>query len=124
MELIVICVLIFLFVCSLTALSILYVEFNMLRIKHNRLKDERYLLSHYVKSLTETCAEHDGCRNYWCDCDSCSGAMRAERKSIYDGALEEAAKISEGGRFLHDDAPDAKLGRACAVAIRAAKTKG
>ena len=35
-------------------------------------------------------------------------------------ALEEAAKIAEGGRFLHDDAPDARFGKACATAIRRA----
>lgn len=35
----------------------------------------------------------------------------------YD-ALEEAAKVCEGGRFLHDDAPDTRFGKACANAIR------
>lgn len=36
-------------------------------------------------------------------------------------ALEEAAKVAEGGAFLHDDAPDARFGRACAKAIRRLK---
>ena len=32
---------------------------------------------------------------------------------------EECAKVCEGGSFLHDDAPDARFGKACAAAIRA-----
>ena len=31
---------------------------------------------------------------------------------------EECAMIAENGRFLHDEAPDAKFGKACAKAIR------
>ena len=30
----------------------------------------------------------------------------------------ECAKVAEGGAFLHDDAPDARFGKACAKAIR------
>jgi hypothetical protein len=44
--------------------------------------------------------------------------MRAETVGIRRAALEEAAKVAEGGRFLHDDAPDAQFGKACAAAIR------
>ena len=48
-------------------------------------------------------------------------------QSALDAALEKArseergrcAKIAEGGSFLHHDAPDAKIARACADAIRA-----
>ena len=32
---------------------------------------------------------------------------------------EACAKVCEGGSFLHDDAPDARFGKACAAAIRA-----
>ena len=32
---------------------------------------------------------------------------------------EACAKVCEGGNFLHDEAPDARLGKACAAAIRA-----
>lgn len=32
---------------------------------------------------------------------------------------EACARVAEGGRFLHDDAPDARFGKACADAIRA-----
>jgi len=45
-------------------------------------------------------------------------------QEAHDAGLEEGAKVAEGGRFLHDDAPDARLGRACAKAIRALKSKG
>lgn len=31
---------------------------------------------------------------------------------------EECAEVVEGGRFLHEDAPDARLARECAKAIR------
>lgn len=31
---------------------------------------------------------------------------------------EECAKVAESGSFLHEDAPDARFGRACAAAIR------
>ena len=61
-----------------------------------------------------------------------STASSATEQSLYDfdevvrivaqvraDALEEAAKVCEGGRFLHDDAPDAIFGKACAKAIRA-----
>jgi hypothetical protein len=37
-------------------------------------------------------------------------AVEAER--------EACAQVAEGGRFLHDDAPDARFGRECAAAIR------
>ena len=32
---------------------------------------------------------------------------------------EACAKVCEGGNFLHDEAPDARFGKACAAAIRA-----
>lgn len=32
---------------------------------------------------------------------------------------EACAKVAEDGRFLHDDSPEAKFGKACAAAIRA-----
>lgn len=37
----------------------------------------------------------------------------------WQAAIEAAAQRAEGGRFLHEDAPDARFGRACAAAIRA-----
>jgi hypothetical protein len=39
-----------------------------------------------------------------------------------NAALEEreaCAKVADDGRFLHDDSPEAKFGKACAAAIRA-----
>lgn len=42
-------------------------------------------------------------------------------QSAREVALEDAAKVAEGGRFLHDDAPTARFGRECAAAIRALK---
>lgn len=54
-----------------------------------------------------------------CDCgyeafaDSVAGAAR-------DAALEEAARIVEGGSFLHAEAPTARFGREAAAAIRRA----
>jgi hypothetical protein len=44
------------------------------------------------------------------DYDIWQAATLAER--------ERCAKIAEGGCFLHDDAPDARFGKACAKAIR------
>lgn len=32
---------------------------------------------------------------------------------------EACAKVTEDGRFLHDDSPEARFGKACARAIRA-----
>ena len=46
----------------------------------------------------------------------------AERKARED-MRERAAQIAEGGRFLHDEALDAILGRACAKAIRSLKVE-
>jgi hypothetical protein len=36
----------------------------------------------------------------------------------FAAGLEKAAKIAEGGSFLHNDAPTARFGRECAAAIR------
>ena len=44
-------------------------------------------------------------------------------KQRVENAYEEAAKVAEGGSFLHADAPDAKFGRECAAAIRRLKDK-
>lgn len=46
--------------------------------------------------------------------------LDAERAARED-EREQCAKIAEGGSFLHDDAPDARFGKACAAAIRARK---
>jgi hypothetical protein len=47
----------------------------------------------------------------------------AEVRLIIEGAIaterEACAKVAENGRFLHDDSPEAKFGKACAAAIRA-----
>jgi hypothetical protein len=32
---------------------------------------------------------------------------------------DACAKVAENGRFLHDDSPEAKFGKACDAAIRA-----
>jgi len=32
---------------------------------------------------------------------------------------DACAKVADDGRFLHDDSPEAKFGKACAAAIRA-----
>jgi hypothetical protein len=47
-------------------------------------------------------------------------AVRAEARAQ---ALEEAARLAEGGNFLHAEAPDARFGREVARAIRALKEK-
>ena len=47
-------------------------------------------------------------------------AIRAdERAKVW----EEAAKVVEGGRFLHDGSPEARWGRECAAAVRRAGAK-
>lgn len=46
--------------------------------------------------------------------DSVAQAVAAARLA----EREACAKVAENGRFLYDDAPDAKFGRACATAIR------
>ena len=48
-------------------------------------------------------------------------AAPVDAKAIRAEALEEAAKVCEGGRFLHDEAPDALFGKACSAAIRGLK---
>jgi len=45
-------------------------------------------------------------------------AISDQIRSAIDQERERCAKIAEGGRFLHDDAPDARFGKACAAAIR------
>lgn len=37
---------------------------------------------------------------------------------------EACAKVADNGRFLHDDSPEAKFGKACAAAIRARGNNG
>ena len=40
--------------------------------------------------------------------------------NLVEAAEREAcAKVAENSRFLHDDSPEAKFGKACAAAIRA-----
>ncbi len=54
-----------------------------------------------------------------------SSSSRVIKSVMYDiwiaatkAERERCAKVAEGGSFLHDDAPDAKFGKACAKAIR------
>ena len=42
----------------------------------------------------------------------------AEVRRIRTETVEECARVAEGGRFLHADAPAARFGRECAAAIR------
>ena len=51
-----------------------------------------------------------------------SDYQRGLREGIKQGLLR-AAEICENGRFLHDDAPDARFGKACAEAILAEAEK-
>ena len=54
------------------------------------------------------------------DCEE--HTMRMCEIAWANGAYKEreaCAKVCEGGNFLHDEAPDARLGKACAAAIRA-----
>jgi hypothetical protein len=45
----------------------------------------------------------------------CRDALR----KLVASEREACAKVAENGRFLHDDSPEAKFGKACAAAIRA-----
>jgi len=47
--------------------------------------------------------------------------LRAIQREAALFALEEAARVCENGRFLHDDAPAARFARECAKALRALK---
>ena len=42
-------------------------------------------------------------------------------KHVRGLAIEESASVAENGSFLHDDALDARFGKACASAIRRLK---
>ena len=56
------------------------------------------------------------------DCIEAVAMAQAALRSPAPGAeamREAAAKVAEGGRFLHDDSPEARWGKACAAAIRA-----
>ena len=63
-------------------------------------------------------------------CEHCYGTA-IETAALYVGeyqrgvgeGLERAAGIAENGRFLHDDSPEARLGKECAAAIRRAAAK-
>ena len=64
-----------------------------------------------------------------CGCQTLDAAMQQPRAmaQAYENGYkagaaaerEACAKVCEGGSFLHDDAPDARFGKACAAAIRA-----
>ena len=54
-------------------------------------------------------------------CDHSADDMRDYGKACARAALEEAARVCENGRFLHDDAPAARFARECAKALRALK---
>ena len=49
---------------------------------------------------------------------SLAALIAAQREAAYAEGVEAAANVAEGGNFLHDAAPDAIFGRACAGAIR------
>lgn len=54
--------------------------------------------------------------------DRASAIAAWNRRSPASGAAamrEAAARVAEGGRFLHDDSPAARWGKECAAAIRA-----
>lgn len=53
-----------------------------------------------------------------------TAALEQARADGRAEGLEEAAKLVEGGHFLHDAAPDALFGRACAAAIRILAARG
>lgn len=51
-------------------------------------------------------------------------ALLARAEAAVAAEREACARVAEGGRFLHDDAPDARFGKACAAAIRARSKTG
>ena len=51
--------------------------------------------------------------------ESAIGRLIVKLQQARQEEREACAKVVENGRFLHDDAPDARFGKACAQAIRA-----
>jgi len=45
--------------------------------------------------------------------------FRDALRKLVAAEREACAKVADDGRFLHDDSPEAKFGKACAAAIRA-----
>ena len=44
--------------------------------------------------------------------------LEQHKAAVERGAVEKCANVAENGCFLHDDAPDARFGKACGAAIR------
>ena len=65
------------------------------------------------------CAIHKRGMNAWLGDIHPSSTEREIYVAGFNAACEACAKAVEGGRFLHDDAPDAKWAKACAAACRA-----
>jgi len=61
----------------------------------------------------------DADEKVWVDVLDHREALHKAYQSGRNAGLKEAAEVCEGGSFLHDDAPDARFGKACAAAIRA-----
>ena len=73
-------------------------------------------------SVTVDRARRDSLRRaYAIDNAKSQDALSAARAQGRIEGLEEAARVLEGGHFLYDDAPDARLAKQAAAAIRAIK---
>lgn len=55
--------------------------------------------------------------------DELKRRVAAYGRRCAESMREECAEVAENGRFLHDDAPDARFGKACAQAIRRVEVK-
>lgn len=107
----------------------------------NRAGDERDAALAQVAALLEAIREHSECST---ECERCGhygqpcadddvcrplndaalvDAAKDFEARVRREAIEEAARVVEGGRFLHDDAPAARFGRECAKAVRALAEK-
>ena len=65
--------------------------------------------------LMEELGLHDGgIKNWYSD-----NAWVKFARLVAEHEREACAKVAENGRFLHDDSPEARFGKACAAAIRA-----
>jgi hypothetical protein len=75
-----------------------------------------YLLT----SIRQRAADDD--RPAACNAAQAAQPVEAQALALRNAVLEEAARVAEGGHFLHKEAPTAKFGRECAAAIRRLKS--
>ncbi len=72
-----------------------------------------------VIAWAEEAGVHEGGKYNWVAGNRWETALALAYEAGRADENEACAKVVDDGRFLHDDSPEAKFGKACAAAIRA-----